>query len=94
MQSLRRLRQPRFELLGPGGVRRRRCNGQREFVVHQVPTLPEIAVNLGVAMATVWIGGALLIGGVDRLGAYLRHRRPVAHREEPIGWNPGPAQDL
>ncbi len=63
-------------------------------MVHHVPTLPEIAVNLGVAMATVWIGGAVLIGGVDRLGAYLRRRRPPARREAPIGWNPGPAQDL
>jgi hypothetical protein len=63
-------------------------------VVHPLPTLPEIAVNLGIAMAAAWIGGALLIGGVDRLGGYLRHRRPVARREEPIRWNPGPAQDL
>ena len=63
-------------------------------MVHPVPALPEIAINLGVAMATVWIGGAVLIGGVDRLGAYLRHRRPAVRREEPTGWNPGPAQDL
>jgi hypothetical protein len=63
-------------------------------VVHQVPTLPEIVVNLGVAMATVWIGGAVLIGSVDRLAAYLRHRRPAVRRQAPSGWNPGPAQDL
>ena len=63
-------------------------------MVHQVPTLPEIAINLAAAVAVIWIGGAVVISSVDRGLTYLRHRRPAVRREPPIGWNPGPAQDL
>jgi hypothetical protein len=59
-----------------------------------VPTLPEIAVNLGVGLAVIWIGGAVVIGGVDRVRAYLRHHQPVVRPQEPDRWNPGSAQDL
>jgi hypothetical protein len=56
--------------------------------------LTEIAVNLGVAVAAIWIAGAVVIGGVDRMRAYLRHHRPAIQRGEHATFHPGPAQDL
>lgn len=56
--------------------------------------MSEIAFNLGAAIAAIWIGGIVVISGVDRMRAYLRHHRPAAHRQQHSGFHPGPAQDL
>ena len=71
-----------------------RCKDRSETWFASLPTLTEIAVNLGAAIAAIWIGGAVVIGGVDRLRAHLRHHRPAVHRNAHVGFHPGPAQDL
>jgi hypothetical protein len=50
--------------------------------------------DLTVAIAAVWVGGVVVIGGVDRIRAYIRHHRPVVRRPATNLWRPGPSRDL
>jgi len=59
-----------------------------------VHSFSEIAVNLGVAVATIWIGGAAVIGGFDWLRAHLRRGHPASLVRQLSGLHPGPARDL